>query len=516
MKNYYFTFCLLIGSFLFFSCTNEFTEKQIEANTSLGLMKFENKITIDSAYTYQGDSLYMLWLKEYNDASPTKTRSLSPEDDAFFNKKHIVKSTEASILYGKTYLYPGAIFEGNSISDQKYAPIFLQNRNPITISMTLNHNTPKQTSRTIQNPSKSQLEDYVKEMVVDGNFQQNEKFMFQQNRFTFYDEIKSAFGTNVDTRKLFSSRKESSTEYKEKIMKSSGMFVKFYQSCFTVNMDIAPLSNQPIKGNTTFEPVYVSSITYGRMGILVFETDSTYEFAEKCMNKEFSRIFKRGKETLTEEELRFFERTEFKILILGGDSDYTVQTVKGYSQFLNLIYHSTFTQTSYGVPISCSFSYANSHGLVETEFVNTLYIEPLFVKVTQENSHYSRDYSGENYRSSSQIYLNFYKNREKTQESTPYIDIVFNIDYRESSCRLFPDYNQWPMIDMECKDKYEKIKLRNIGFKSKILVGTELSYYESDGPTPGGKPHEPMYAWRADEFRSHYSLEPSPFYKIIY
>lgn len=193
------------------------------------------------------------------------------------------------------------------------------------------------------------------------------------------DEIKSAFGTNIDTRKLFSSRKESSTENREKIIKSSGMYLKFFQSCFTVNMDITPLSNQPIKGKTSFEPVYVSSVTYGRMGILVLETDSTYEFVEKCMNKEFSRIFKSGQETLNEKEKLFFETTEFKVLIMGADSDYTVQTSKGYSQFLNLIYKSTFTPTSYGVPIMCTFAEANSHKLVETEFVNQVHIEPLFV-----------------------------------------------------------------------------------------------------------------------------------------
>lgn len=75
------------------------------------------------------------------------------------------------------------------------------------------------------------------------------------------------------------------------------------------------------------------------------------------------------------------------MLIIGGDSNLAVQTFKGYSHFLNLIYNSKFTETSYGVPITCSFSYANSHGLVETEFINTIHIEPLYVKPSREIIH---------------------------------------------------------------------------------------------------------------------------------
>ena len=168
--------------------------------------------------------------------------------------------------------------------------------------MTLAHNTPKPTSRTIEAPTFSKLSDYVVEMVTDGNFEQNQKFMFSYKRFSFYDEIKTAFGTNINTRKLFSSKSESSTEYRDKIQKSTGMYVKFFQSSFTVNMDIAPLSDQPIQGKSEYEPVYVNSLTYGRLGIIAFETDESYEFAETCIKKEFDRIFSKKTTTLNKEE----------------------------------------------------------------------------------------------------------------------------------------------------------------------------------------------------------------------
>lgn len=187
--------------------------------------------------------------------------------------------------------------------------------------------------------------------------------------------------------------------------------------------------------------------------------------------KEFDRIFSKKTTTLNKEEEKFFENTEFKVLIIGGDSNLAVQTFKGYSHFLNLIYNSKFTETSYGVPITCSFSYANSHGLVETEFINTIHIEPLYVKPSRENNSYLPDYSNKSdYHSSSQLYLYFYKDREKTKPSQPYIDIIFNISMFENKCNYEPNYKNWPMINANCTDKTERIIMRNIDFKSKYML----------------------------------------------
>lgn len=508
----------LLGGFILAitsSCSDEFDNINHGEETA-SFDRFNNRVVIDSAYTYIGDSIYNAWLNIYNSTIYNRdmTKSLSPEDDAFFNRQYIVKSTEATLLYGRNYIYPGAILEANSISDQKYIPVFVSNRNPITVSMTLTHKKPKPTSKQISSPSYSKLSDYVKEMAIGGSFEQNEKFMFQNRRFTFYDEIKSAFGTNVNTRKLFSSKKESSTEEREKILKSSGMYVKFYQASFTVNMDVAPLSNQPIKGKTNLEPVYVSSVTYGRLGVLVFESDETYEFAETCIKKEFDRIFYKKTTTLTEKERLFFENTEFKVLIIGADSDYTVQTIKGYGHFLNLIYNSKFSETSFGVPISCTFSYANTHGLVETEFVNHLQIEPLFVKFSKENSKYNQDYSSNNYWASSQRYLNFYKDRAKTKPAYPYTDIIFELTETINSARYYPDYKNWPMIKADYSKTSNKLKIRNISLKSRLYVGGENSYYESDGKVP--ERFEPMRIWEAREYSRTYNLSASPFFISVY
>ncbi|KIO76314.1 hypothetical protein TH53_15820, partial [Pedobacter lusitanus] len=291
MKNLFKSFALLL-LLITVSCRKENLPSNTSNEALLKTGRTPYRIKIDSSYAYYGDSLYKSMAFDYfsrsashnNQAAKsgkkTITNGMTPEDEAFFSKKHLVKSTEALLYQGKNYIFPGAVLDGNSISKQNYLPIFLPTRKPITVSMSLTHSTPKPTSRVIENPSYSKLDDYVKEMAKGGSFQQTDKFMFQYKRFTFYDEIKQAFGTDINTRKLFSSKSETSTSESHKILQSTGLYVKFFQASFTVNMDIAPIADKPIQGTPGMPPVYVNSVTYGRMGMIVIETDKEYQFAE--------------------------------------------------------------------------------------------------------------------------------------------------------------------------------------------------------------------------------------------
>ena len=340
--------------------------------------------------------------------------------------------------------------------------------------------------------------------------------MFHQARFTFFDEIKTALGANVDVRGLFSSRKEQSTELRNRIVKSTGMYVKFYQSAFTVNTDIEPLSDTTVKGSSSYEPVYVNSVTYGRMGILVFETDEDYIFAKKCISKEFSRIFQSGKEKLTKEEEQFFNETEFKLLVIGGDSNYTVHSINGYAEFLEMIYKSRFTEEAYGVPISCTFAYANSHEIVELEIENTIYIEPLFVSVDRAESRGYSDDKGLYSSSSSDIYLSFYRDREKTKKAFPKPDIEFRVTRCHTEKHYYPDYNNWPAILIDSDDNEELVCLRNVDYKPMIYVGSDYYEYSQSGPAP----LSPMqsiyqYQWEANEKSVSHTFHKSPFFRYV-
>ncbi|PRD57056.1 hypothetical protein [Sphingobacterium gobiense] len=109
------------------SCSKENVLHDEGSNmASLGVLREPYRISIDSAYAYHGDSLYRSIAEEYYSSNTVKAdsslqkassakkmsigvNSMTPEDEAFFSKKHTVTSTEATIYHGRNYIYPGAI-----------------------------------------------------------------------------------------------------------------------------------------------------------------------------------------------------------------------------------------------------------------------------------------------------------------------------------------------------------------------------------------------------------------------
>mgnify|MGYP002241755241 CR=1 FL=1 len=80
------------------------------------------------------------------------------------------------------------------------------------------------------------------------------------SKFVSYDELKMTFGSNENTGLLFWGTSSAQYQNKYRIIRSSGLCIKFIQKYFTLDMDIP--SNGLISGTIPggYSPVYVSSI----------------------------------------------------------------------------------------------------------------------------------------------------------------------------------------------------------------------------------------------------------------
>ena len=101
---------------------------------------------------------------------------------------------------------------------------------------------------------------------------------------------------------LFWGSSSSQQEHKERISKSSGLYIRFIQKYFTIDMDIPEKSFIEGSINAQYSPVYVSSIAYGRVGILTLETDEIYENAESIVKKAVNGFLYNKKEFLMRPE----------------------------------------------------------------------------------------------------------------------------------------------------------------------------------------------------------------------
>ncbi|ASE62364.1 hemolysin [Chryseobacterium indologenes] len=316
-----------------------------------------------------------------------KNRSmLGKGDPETFTETREFESSESIVLpHLQMYIFPGSLLKGNSIQDMNFKPITASVK-PITVSMSIPA-LNKKTAFTIDKPSLSNTRQVVQDYIQSADFTQNGTLSYSVEQFTSYDELKVAFGSNVNTRSLFGKNSSSTNIEEGMITKRTGFYVKFYQTSFTLDMDIpsGSLVNDTNLDTGGVEPVYVSSISYGRMGVLAIETNELAETARTTINETFSKLFVKGESYLTQEEKNFLNGADFNLYMIGGSGVTAAQSFKGYEAFVNHVSKGTFSKSQPGVPIFCTYSYLNDNSPVKTSFKFDIKNPPVYVKLVKEN-----------------------------------------------------------------------------------------------------------------------------------
>ncbi|MCS4229251.1 thiol-activated cytolysin family protein [Sphingobacterium sp. BIGb0165] len=182
-------------------------------------------------------------------------------------------------------LYLGAILKGDKAIDvEKVLPELIPStyRNPITMYA----NFPTDSiSRTII-PSKSAENNYIQTALEHGGTDQLQSFTYEQSQFRKSEELKKSFGINFNLAKVLTG------SYLDSLDKSTFKTIvraEFTQENFSVAIE-PPIEKPFLKENfnmsvfNNIRPVIVSSVTYGRKGIFIMESDSSYTMVQKTIN----------------------------------------------------------------------------------------------------------------------------------------------------------------------------------------------------------------------------------------
>ncbi|RNA61501.1 hemolysin [Chryseobacterium nematophagum] len=353
--------------------------------------------------------------------SKFKTLAKGATDTDDFTETREFQSSESIVLpHLQAYIFPGSLLKGNSIQNMDLKPISTSVK-PVTVSMSIPA-LNKKTAFTIDQPSLSKTRQIVQDYIQTADFTQNGTLSYTVEQFTSYDELKVAFGSNVNTRSLFGKNSSSTNIEEGMISKRSGFYVKFYQTSFTLDMDIpaGSLVNDNNFDSGGVEPVYVSSISYGRMGVLSIETNEQADTAKKTINETFSKLFVNGESSLTQEEKNFLNGADFNLYLIGGSGVTAVQSFQGYAAFVNHIAKGTFSKSQPGVPIFCSYSYLNDNSPVKTTFKFDIKKKPVYVELKIENIENFRTTLGPTqFGKMGKLTLHYYDSRSRTKMIAP-------------------------------------------------------------------------------------------------
>lgn len=350
--------------------------------------------------------------------NPSPFTKASNDDDDFFNEVRQVQSFESIVLPElQPHIWVGNILTKESIADCNYKPLIYP-RSPITVSLTLPQTSPK----TIASPSFSNYLSYIQEQIENADFNQNDEFNYSIEQFTSYSELKTAFGSNVNTNQIFNNSSSTSSETDYQISKATGLYVKFYQTTFKAIMDYPNSPMAEIPEDKIESAVYINSITYGRLGILTLETNETVEYANTVMNNIFNKIFTSESVYYSSEETSFLDGCSFKVYLIGGNGATSVETFSGLSGFIQHIKRGVFSKEEPGAPIFCTFNHVQDNSPVGINFKYNIKREPLYVEMKYE------DVDSEN----GNINLHFYRNKSKVPTiANPNIEFKVQVTHME-------------------------------------------------------------------------------------
>lgn len=287
------------------------------------------------------------------------------------NGKTLVVETKEQVVLDEfaDQVYPGAIFTGPSVASGDFTPVTGYTKKPITVGLSL---VGKSVTGTIPSPSWTSTQDFLSNSLLAGfSGKQLASFSFDMNQFTDYNEMKLTFGANVSVSSVLSIGINGKST---KIKKKFGLTAKFLQKNFTMNMDI-PKDGQLIDGTIDptflgkYSPVYVNSITYGRLGIVVIESDDNYEELSLAFKAAFNIGVVKGDVGVTLDQKAIINRASIKVYLVGGKGETGVQTINGYDDFKqHILKGGEFTADDPGVPIFFRLRYLSDHSLYKTKF----------------------------------------------------------------------------------------------------------------------------------------------------
>lgn len=351
----YFVFLVTI-TVIFASCSNEESE-ELSGTTDNSQKEIAEFASTPLIY----DKIYQI--RDGKEIDLTHTQNVNGLTKATSNYEFYEFSP--TVL---RYIYLGSVLQDQSIINTTYRPVGFLNalKEKITISFSL----PVKSREIV--PSKSAFEDAITDVVADKNFTglQSQIFTYKMKQFSYYSEVKLAFGANVNIGSLFGVDTQINSD---KINRNTAIFVDFSQIYFSTYMDIPDDGNifrtEAIRQSyLSQKPTYIHTVDFGRKGVILVESKESHETLSVAIRASFNAKIVNGTLSIDANTKKILDEAFISICIFGGDGNEATKTIGGFNNFQDFIIKGgVYTKQVYGVPISFGAAYASDNSMYVSE-----------------------------------------------------------------------------------------------------------------------------------------------------
>lgn len=263
-------------------------------------------------------------------------------------------------------IYPGSILRGSSFINGKYDPLVLKNEfAPVTLSISLRGNiNVSETTKPVLSQVRQVMNDLINRQKdkISYDFVPS-VYSYESNKVTTEEHFKSSLKIHAEAGVLKGLIK-ASFNYDHIDNSSTNeqyVMVIFRQHIYNVSIDPKHYSTWVVGDIDTrdmgeYEPVYISSVDYGRVGYIFVKTNKSVEEVSKMVKASLEVAVKyidaNANMNYTNEFKRLFQEDKVKIKISGGPVELAnkVDSFESFVKFVQMPNAENITKTS--VPIS--------------------------------------------------------------------------------------------------------------------------------------------------------------------
>lgn len=283
----------------------------------------------------------------------------------------------------------GSLIKGNSLQDLSFTPLMERNGDYVSKPIYASVSFPSKTVSGSFMPDVMASTEFFSTLMQENGLTstQTNAFSFEINEFTYYNEIKTIFGSNVDVKAIFFNTGSTGTSTSEKISKKSGLVATFNQKNFSVDMDTPEPGELYEDLNTAnlggVSPVYINSVVYGSKGIIIIESDTESETLKTTFNKVFSVMggLVNGTQSLTSAENEIVSQSDLQIFFIGPNGEQAIKKLTSLDDLIGFVRTgSVFSPSSPGVPIQFKMRGLNNHQTIRSDFRIEIPFKPFYIK----------------------------------------------------------------------------------------------------------------------------------------
>jgi thiol-activated cytolysin len=273
-------------------------------------------------------------------------------------------------------LYPGALLTADSVLTGLFTQVVLP-RAPQTISVSL-ENLGGTKQAQVKDPSLSSYRDALSGILnaeVTGstaaNIYSEIEQVHSENQLSMALGIQASWSLGIASLRSSFNFSDQNTR--------SRYVVRYTQAYYTVDLDApsAPsallvdgvaLEDVQAKMDAQRPPVYVSSVTYGRMVLFTFESQYSAEEMSAALNFAYSGgVDVKGDVSVTYKDI--ISQSKITAFILGGDGGSASQTIDSYDALISFIKTGgNYSRQSPGAPIAYKLAYLKDNSPARMSF----------------------------------------------------------------------------------------------------------------------------------------------------